>query len=104
MERSWCGRLEQLQERACQELRARSGPDWEQRLPRLLLRLSAVRSLRPALTEELFFAGLIGSVRIDSILPYILRMEPHQMEPGERSGEFPFNAGSNLNHGEACAI
>ncbi|EEC12617.1 developmental orphan receptor, putative [Ixodes scapularis] len=82
VERSWCGRLEQLQERACQELRARSGPDWEQRLPRLLLRLSAVRSLRPALTEELFFAGLIGSVRIDSILPYILRMEPHQMEPG----------------------
>lgn len=84
VERSWCGRLEQLQERACQELRARSGPDWEQRLPRLLLRLSAVRSLRPALTEELFFAGLIGSVRIDSILPYILRMEPHQMEPGSR--------------------
>lgn len=82
VERGWCARLEQLQERACQELRARCGTDWEQRLPRLLLRLSAVRALRPALTEELFFAGLIGSVRIDSILPYILRMEPHQMEPG----------------------
>ncbi len=25
--------------------------------------------------EELFFAGLIGSVQIDSIIPYILRME-----------------------------
>lgn len=28
--------------------------------------------------EELFFAGLIGSVQIDSIIPYILRMEPTQ--------------------------
>ncbi|CAN8002169.1 unnamed protein product [Ixodes hexagonus] len=84
VERGWCGRLERLQERACQELRACCGGDWELRLPRLLLRLSAVRALRPSLTEELFFAGLIGSVRIDSILPYILRMEPHQMEPGEQ--------------------
>lgn len=25
--------------------------------------------------EELFFSGLIGSVQIDSIIPYILRME-----------------------------
>lgn len=25
--------------------------------------------------EELFFAGLIGNVQIDSIIPYILRME-----------------------------
>lgn len=26
-------------------------------------------------TEELFFAGLIGNVQIDSIIPYILKME-----------------------------
>ena len=25
--------------------------------------------------EELFFAGLIGNVQIDSVIPYILRME-----------------------------
>ena len=25
--------------------------------------------------EELFFAGLIGNVQIDNIIPYILRME-----------------------------
>lgn len=28
-----------------------------------------------AITEELFFAGLIGNVQIDSIIPYILKME-----------------------------
>lgn len=28
-----------------------------------------------AVMEELFFAGLIGNVQIDSIIPYILRME-----------------------------
>uniref|UniRef100_Q26622-2 Isoform 2 of Orphan steroid hormone receptor 2 n=1 Tax=Strongylocentrotus purpuratus TaxID=7668 RepID=Q26622-2 len=28
-----------------------------------------------AIMEELFFAGLIGNVQIDSIIPYILRME-----------------------------
>lgn len=28
-----------------------------------------------SITEELFFAGLIGNVRIDSIIPYILKMD-----------------------------
>ena len=27
------------------------------------------------ITEELFFTGLIGNVSIDSIIPYILKME-----------------------------
>lgn len=82
LERDWCQRLEQLEDRACQELQGQCGSDWERRLPRLMLRLGSVRALRASLTEELFFAGLIGSVRIDSILPYILRMEPHNMDPG----------------------
>ncbi|XP_019344869.2 nuclear receptor subfamily 2 group C member 1 isoform X3 [Alligator mississippiensis] len=45
------------------------------RLSRLLLRLPALRLMSAAITEELFFAGLIGNVQIDSIIPYILRME-----------------------------
>lgn len=40
-----------------------------------MLKLPALRLLNPTIMEELFFAGLIGSVQIDSIIPYILRME-----------------------------
>lgn len=45
------------------------------RLSKLLLRLPALRLISAAVTEELFFAGLIGNVQIDSIIPYILKME-----------------------------
>lgn len=45
------------------------------RLSKLLLRLPALRLMSAAVTEELFFAGLIGNVQIDSIIPYILKME-----------------------------
>lgn len=41
---------------------------------RLLLRLPPLRALEPQVLEELFFAGLIGQVQIDSVIPYILRM------------------------------
>lgn len=50
-------------------------PNLPCRLSRLLLRLPALRLMSAAITEELFFAGLIGNVQIDSIIPYILRME-----------------------------
>lgn len=50
-------------------------PNLFSRLSRLLLRLPALRLMSAAITEELFFAGLIGNVQIDSIIPYILRME-----------------------------
>lgn len=50
-------------------------PAQADRLGKLLLRLPALRLLPPAVMEELFFAGLIGNVQIDSIIPYILRME-----------------------------
>lgn len=45
------------------------------RLHSLLLKLPAFSAMDGGITEELFFAGLIGNVRIDSIIPYILKME-----------------------------
>jgi hypothetical protein len=46
--------------------------------------------------EELFFAGLIGNVQIDSIIPYILRMETAEYNAqGGLAGVFH---GSPSNH------
>lgn len=45
------------------------------RLARILVRLPALRLMSANITEELFFTGLIGNVSIDSIIPYILKME-----------------------------
>lgn len=45
------------------------------RLARILVRLPALRLMSSSITEELFFTGLIGNVPIDSIIPYILKME-----------------------------
>lgn len=45
------------------------------RFSKLLLKLPTIRLLNSSIMEELFFAGLIGNVQIDSIIPYILRME-----------------------------
>ncbi|XP_078468380.1 nuclear receptor subfamily 2 group C member 2-like isoform X1 [Lampetra planeri] len=70
--------IKQLQERATLELRGymeSAHPDDSTRLLRLLLRLPALRLMSSAVTEELFFVGLIGTVQIDSIVPYILRMD-----------------------------
>uniref|UniRef100_UPI00358FC1F9 nuclear receptor subfamily 2 group C member 2-like isoform X1 n=2 Tax=Myxine glutinosa TaxID=7769 RepID=UPI00358FC1F9 len=70
--------IEKCQEKAHVELldyMSRISPDDPARLARLLLRLPALRLMSSAITEELFFAGLIGNVQIDSIIPYILRME-----------------------------
>ncbi|XP_078091331.1 nuclear receptor subfamily 2 group C member 1-like isoform X13 [Mustelus asterias] len=70
--------IDKFQEKAYMELQdyeAKAYPDDSYRLSRLLLRLPALRLMSSAITEELFFAGLIGNVQIDSIIPYILRME-----------------------------
>lgn len=70
--------VEKFQDKAYQELRnyiAQTFPDNPDRFPKLLLRLPTLRSLQPTIMEELFFAGLIGNVQIDSVIPYILRME-----------------------------
>ncbi|KDR17183.1 Nuclear receptor subfamily 2 group C member 2, partial [Zootermopsis nevadensis] len=69
--------VEKFQEKAFQELRSyvnQTFPDDRDRFPRLLLRLPPLRALQPQVMEELFFAGLIGNVQIDSVIPYILRM------------------------------
>ena len=58
----------------------------------LLLRLSPLRSLQPDVLEELFFAGLIGNVQIDSVVPYILKMEASEYQTS------PFVKGTILIH------
>ncbi|KAL6106509.1 nr2c1 [Pungitius sinensis] len=70
--------IERFQEKAYMELQdyvTSSYPEDSYRLSKLLLRLPALRLISAAVTEELFFAGLIGNVQIDSIIPYILKME-----------------------------
>lgn len=67
-----------FQELAYTELQdyvTRTYPEDCYRLSKLLLRLPALRLISASVTEELFFAGLIGNVQIDSIIPYILKME-----------------------------
>ncbi|XP_010627489.1 nuclear receptor subfamily 2 group C member 1 isoform X2 [Fukomys damarensis] len=71
--------IEKCQEKAYVEFQdyiTRTYPDDTYRLSRLLLRLPALRLMNATITEELFFKGLIGNVRIDSVIPHILKMEP----------------------------
>ena len=56
------------------------GIDRSSRFENLLLRLAPLRSLQPDVLEELFFAGLIGNVQIDSVVPYILKMEASEYQ------------------------
>lgn len=70
--------IEFFQEKAYTELQdyvTQTYPEDSYRLSKLLLRLPALRLISASVTEELFFAGLIGNVQIDSIIPYILKME-----------------------------
>lgn len=70
--------IERFQEKAQRELQIYDlnvYPDQTDRTGRLLLRLPALRQLSPTIMEELFFTGLIGNVEIDSIIPYILRLD-----------------------------
>ncbi|KAL2102590.1 hypothetical protein ACEWY4_001758 [Coilia grayii] len=70
--------IESFQEKAYMELQdyiTQVYPEDTYRLSRLLLRLPALRLMSACVTEELFFTGLIGNVQIDSIIPYILKME-----------------------------
>ncbi|XP_052781212.1 orphan steroid hormone receptor 2-like isoform X2 [Mya arenaria] len=72
------GQVEKIQEKVQNEFQQylqESLPDDSDRLSKLLLRLPPLHALQANIMEELFFAGLIGNVQIDSIIPYILRME-----------------------------
>nr|XP_042896023.1 orphan steroid hormone receptor 2 isoform X2 [Parasteatoda tepidariorum] len=91
--------VEKFQEKGYQELRAYIGqtfPENNDRFPKLLLRLPALRSLQPSITEELFFSGLIGNVQIDSIIPYILSMDSSEYTPEMSSHLGEHVPGSNL--------
>ena len=55
-------------------------PGDRNRFPRLLLLLSPLRSLHAETLEDLFFSGLIGNIQIDSVIPYILKMEPKEYQ------------------------
>ena len=69
--------VQHFYDKATKELRNYVKQTWnnEDRFPRLLLRLSPIRSLQSDLVEELFFGALIGQVRIDSVIPFILTMD-----------------------------
>lgn len=70
--------MEQFQCKTQHELQIynlKTHPDQTDRVGRLLLRLPALRQLSTTIMEELFFSGLIGNVEIDSIIPYILRLD-----------------------------
>ena len=75
--------VEALQDRAVAELEdatVRAHPGDRNRFPRLLLLLSPLRSLHSETLEDLFFSGLIGNIQIDSVIPYILKMEPQEYQ------------------------
>ncbi|XP_061780592.1 nuclear receptor subfamily 2 group C member 1 isoform X2 [Nerophis lumbriciformis] len=81
--------IERFQEKAYMELQdyvTRTYPEDSYRLSKLLLRLPALRLISAAVTEELFFAGLIGNVQIDSIIPYILKMDSTDYSSQSASG------------------
>jgi hypothetical protein len=70
--------IECYQERCARELQdyaSQSNPSEVGRSMQLCLRLATLRLLSPTIVEELFFAGLIGSVEINSIIPYIMRLD-----------------------------
>ncbi|KAM5148196.1 nuclear receptor subfamily 2 group C member 2 [Mantella aurantiaca] len=75
---SGTAQIEKFQEKAQMELQdyvQKTYPEDTYRLARILVRLPALRLMNSGITEELFFTGLIGNVPIDSIIPYILKME-----------------------------
>lgn len=70
--------MERYQQRCVQELHeydSQNFPDSGTRPSLLCVSLASIRLLSPTIIEELFFAGLIGSVEIGSIIPYIMRLD-----------------------------
>lgn len=74
-------------DKAVLELKEYCESKGENRFTNLLLRLSPLRSLQPDVLEELFFAGLIGNVQIDSVVPYILKMESSEYHATAPNGD-----------------
>ncbi|XP_059469201.1 nuclear receptor subfamily 2 group C member 1-like isoform X2 [Neocloeon triangulifer] len=59
------------------------------RFSQLLLRMAPLKAFQSRQLEEIFFSGLIGTVQIDSVIPYIIRMEDEFFN-GQLSGN-PIN-------------
>lgn len=97
----YCRRIEKFQEKAVHELRSyvfdsNMGDDAAiARYSKLLLRLMPLRSLMPSITEELFFSSLVGNVQIESIIPYILKMDS-----SEFTNEFVSSSSSSTRNGK----
>eukprot|EP00092_Neocalanus_flemingeri_P035078 GFUD01038172.1.p1 GENE.GFUD01038172.1~~GFUD01038172.1.p1 ORF type:complete len:415 (-),score=103.89 GFUD01038172.1:137-1381(-) len=73
--------FERICDQSVSELRSYckdSKPEDDSRFSKLLLRLSPLRSLQPDVLEEIFFAGLIGNVQIETVIPFILSMETRE--------------------------
>ena len=86
--------VEMLRDKVVKELRnysRTSQEDSDTRFSRLLLILSPLRSIQPDVLEELFFAGLIGNVQIDSVVPYILKMESSEYQNQFGAGNCNYN-------------
>ncbi|XP_059480687.1 nuclear receptor subfamily 2 group C member 1-like isoform X2 [Neocloeon triangulifer] len=58
-----------------ESLKSQDPATGELRFSQLILRAASLKKLHSQILEEIFFARLIGSVQIDSVVPYILRME-----------------------------
>merc|ERR1719273_2855682 len=84
-------------DKAVLELKEYCESKGENRFTNLLLRLSPLRSLQPDVLEELFFAGLIGNVQIDSVVPYILKMESSEYTASSSSQPVANNNGAAEN-------
>lgn len=91
------GRLmEHYQQRCIHELHdydEQSFPDSVTRPSLLCVSLASVRLLSPTIIEELFFAGLIGSVEIGSIIPYIMRLDAVEYAALLRGGGIAVTSG-----------
>lgn len=53
---------------------AQDSTDDETRYPKLLLKLPLLRALDPEIIEDLFFPNLMGQIKIDIVIPYILKL------------------------------
>ena len=70
--------MERYQQRCVEELHDYDTQNFAETATRpalLCVSLASVHLLSPTIIEELFFAGLIGSVEIGSIIPYIMRLD-----------------------------
>ncbi len=47
----------------------------DNRMGKLLLKLAGAKAFKADSLEEIFFSGMIDNVRIDNVIPFILKMD-----------------------------